>query len=81
MNLSKKKDRLYPCPLSASFHSQPQVTLSHCSVQDVDTAFLMKADLETNVEALVQEIDFLKGLYEEVLGPHCPISSPQGPIL
>lgn len=26
----------------------------------------MKADLETNVEALVQEIDFLKGLYEEV---------------
>ncbi|XP_036848259.2 keratin, type II cuticular Hb2 [Manis javanica] len=33
--------------------------------KDVDTAFLMKADLETNVEALVQEIDFLKGLYEE----------------
>lgn len=27
---------------------------------------MMKADLETNVEALVQEIDFLKGLYEEV---------------
>lgn len=26
----------------------------------------MKSDLETNVEALVQEIDFLKGLYEEV---------------
>ncbi|XP_049740842.1 keratin, type II cuticular Hb2 [Elephas maximus indicus] len=33
--------------------------------KDVDTAFLMKADLETNVEALLQEIDFLKGLYEE----------------
>ncbi|XP_008058588.1 keratin, type II cuticular Hb2 [Carlito syrichta] len=33
--------------------------------KDVDTAFLMKADLETNAEALVQEIDFLKGLYEE----------------
>ncbi|XP_028388568.2 keratin, type II cuticular Hb2 isoform X4 [Phyllostomus discolor] len=33
--------------------------------KDVDTAFLMKSDLETNVEALVQEIDFLKGLYEE----------------
>ncbi|XP_066209745.1 keratin, type II cuticular Hb2 [Saccopteryx leptura] len=33
--------------------------------KDVDTAFLLKADLETNVEALVQEIDFLKGLYEE----------------
>lgn len=26
----------------------------------------MKADLETNMEALVQEINFLKGLYEEV---------------
>ncbi|XP_004461010.1 keratin, type II cuticular Hb2 [Dasypus novemcinctus] len=33
--------------------------------KDVDTAFLVKADLETNVEALVQEIDFLKGLHEE----------------
>ncbi|XP_019579910.2 keratin, type II cuticular Hb2 [Rhinolophus sinicus] len=33
--------------------------------KDVDTAFLMKADLETNMEALVQEINFLKGLYEE----------------
>ncbi|XP_047596764.1 keratin, type II cuticular Hb2 [Lutra lutra] len=33
--------------------------------KDVDTAFLMKADLETNAEALVQEINFLKGLYEE----------------
>ncbi|KAM9229675.1 LOW QUALITY PROTEIN: keratin, type II cuticular Hb2 [Dugong dugon] len=33
--------------------------------KDVDTAFLMKADLETNVEALLQEIDFLRGLYEE----------------
>lgn len=32
----------------------------------MDTAFLTKADLETNVEALVQEIDFLKSLYEEV---------------
>lgn len=32
----------------------------------MDTAFLMKADLETNMEALVQEINFLKGLYEEV---------------
>ncbi|XP_006163235.1 keratin, type II cuticular Hb2 [Tupaia chinensis] len=33
--------------------------------KDVDTAFLMKADLETNAEALAQEIDFLRGLYEE----------------
>lgn len=44
--------------------------LGHSSVlallQDVDTAFLMKADLETNVEALELEINFLKNLFEEV---------------
>uniref|UniRef100_A0A8C5LHQ8 Keratin 82 n=1 Tax=Jaculus jaculus TaxID=51337 RepID=A0A8C5LHQ8_JACJA len=34
-------------------------------VQDVDTAFLVKADLETNVEALEHEIEFLKALFEE----------------
>ncbi|KAM8981105.1 keratin, type II cuticular Hb2 [Sarcophilus harrisii] len=33
--------------------------------KDVDTAFLIKADLETNVEALLQEINFLRNLYEE----------------
>eukprot|EP00069_Balaena_mysticetus_P013450 bmy_22066T0 len=33
--------------------------------KDMDTAFLIKADVETNVEVLVQEIDFLKSLYEE----------------
>ncbi|XP_037701577.1 keratin, type II cuticular Hb4 [Choloepus didactylus] len=31
--------------------------------KDVDTAFLNKSDLEANVDALVQEIDFLKTLY------------------
>lgn len=31
----------------------------------------MKSDLETNLEALLQEIDFLKGLYEEV--PAAPL--------
>lgn len=46
--------------------------------QDVDTAFLMKADLETNVEALVQEIDFLKGLYEEVPAARPPTGGRQG---
>ena len=35
-------------------------------MQDVDTAFLSKADLEDNVETLIQEIDFLKTLYEAV---------------
>uniref|UniRef100_G1SDF4 Keratin 82 n=1 Tax=Oryctolagus cuniculus TaxID=9986 RepID=G1SDF4_RABIT len=33
--------------------------------KEVDTVFLVKADLETNMEALVQEINFLKNLYEE----------------
>lgn len=36
-------------------------------LQDVDTAFLVKADLETNLEALEHEIEFLKALFEEVL--------------
>ncbi|XP_054446758.1 keratin, type II cuticular Hb4 isoform X2 [Pteronotus mesoamericanus] len=31
--------------------------------KDVDTAFLNKSDLETNVDTLAQEIDFLKTLY------------------
>ncbi|KAF4010219.1 hypothetical protein G4228_001594 [Cervus hanglu yarkandensis] len=31
--------------------------------KDVDTAFLSKADLEANVDTLIQEIDFLKTLY------------------
>ena len=36
------------------------------SSQDVDCAYLRKSDLEANVEALIQEIDFLRRLYEEV---------------
>lgn len=35
-------------------------------MQDVDAAFLNKSDLETNVDTLVQEIDFLKTLYMAV---------------
>ncbi|KAL4701566.1 hypothetical protein H8959_015570 [Pygathrix nigripes] len=34
-------------------------------LQDVDCAYLRKSDLEANVEALIQEIDFLRRLYEE----------------
>nr|XP_042120629.1 keratin, type II cuticular Hb4 isoform X3 [Peromyscus maniculatus bairdii] len=33
--------------------------------KDVDTAFLNKSDLEANVDALAQEIEFLKALYME----------------
>ena len=36
------------------------------SSQDVDCAYLRKSDLEANVEALIQETDFLRRLYEEV---------------
>lgn len=32
----------------------------------MDCAYIRKSDLEANVEALVQEIDFLRRLYEEV---------------
>ncbi|KAK2502709.1 hypothetical protein MC885_014543 [Smutsia gigantea] len=33
--------------------------------KDVDCAYLRKSDLEANAEALTQEIDFLRRLYEE----------------
>lgn len=39
-------------------------------MQDVDAAFLNKSDLEANVDALAQEIEFLKALYLEVR-PFC----------
>lgn len=40
---------------------------THPSIlQDVDCAYLRRSDLEANVEALTQEIDFLRRLYEEV---------------
>lgn len=39
--------------------------------QDVDCAYLRKSDLEANAEALTQEIDFLRRLYEEVRRIHC----------
>lgn len=58
----------------------PQLQLSMLQSQDVDAAFLMKADLETNVEALVQEIDFLKGLYEEVPAAALPTGGRSGPV-
>uniref|UniRef100_G3TBE8 Keratin, type II cuticular Hb3-like n=1 Tax=Loxodonta africana TaxID=9785 RepID=G3TBE8_LOXAF len=35
--------------------------------KEVDCAYLRKSDLEANVEALTQEIDFLQRLYEEEL--------------
>ena len=36
-------------------------------VQDVDSAYLVKADLEDKVGALTDEINFLRNVYEEVL--------------
>lgn len=35
-------------------------------MQDVDTAFLNKSNLEANADALAQEVEFLKALYLEV---------------
>ena len=34
----------------------------------MDCAYLRKSDLQANAEALTQEIDFLRRLYEEVRG-------------
>lgn len=34
--------------------------------QDVDSAYLVKADLEDKVGALTDEINFLRNVYEEV---------------
>lgn len=45
--------------------------------QDVDCAYLRKSDLEANVEALVEESNFLKRLYDEVRGP-LPTSLEEG---
>lgn len=36
-------------------------------VQDVDSAYLVKADLEDKVGALTDEINFLRNVYEEVM--------------
>uniref|UniRef100_A0A2I2ZAK9 Keratin 81 n=1 Tax=Gorilla gorilla gorilla TaxID=9595 RepID=A0A2I2ZAK9_GORGO len=56
----KKKERSLGAGSPGSFefqHSPP--------FQDVDCAYLRKSDLEANVEALIQEIDFLRRLYDE----------------
>lgn len=51
------------------FHSHMQVCLFVCllCVQDVDSAYLVKADLEDKVGALTDEINFLRNVYEEVM--------------
>ena len=38
-------------------------------VQDVDSAYLVKADLEDKVGSLTDEINFLRNIYEEVPQP------------
>jgi len=35
-------------------------------LQDVDSAYMVKADLEDKVGALTDEINFLRNVYEEV---------------
>lgn len=39
---------------------------AHVCVQDVDSAYLVKADLEDKVGSLTDEINFLRNIYEEV---------------
>lgn len=38
----------------------------HAHAQDVDSAYLVKADLEDKVGSLTDEINFLRNIYEEV---------------
>lgn len=47
---------------------QPRSLYHSVLSQDVDCAYIRKSDLEANAEALTQEIDFLRRLYEEVRG-------------
>ena len=42
----------------------------------MDCAYLRKSDLEANAEALIQEIDFLRRLYEEVRGLSAMVGIP-----
>lgn len=35
-------------------------------LQDVDVSFMQKVDLQANVDRLIDEINFLKALYEAV---------------
>lgn len=41
-----------------------------CVPQDVDSAYLVKADLEDKVGALTDEINFLRTIYDEVMHIH-----------
>lgn len=41
-----------------------------CVPQDVDSAYLVKADLEDKVGALTDEINFLRTIYDEVMFIH-----------
>lgn len=40
-------------------------------VQDVDSAYMNKVELETKVDALMDEINFLRAFYEAVSSAHC----------
>ena len=51
---------------SGDHHQGSSLLKDSPSSQDVDCAYLRKSDLEANVEALIQETDFLRRLYEEV---------------
>lgn len=48
--------------------------------QDVDSAYLVKADLEDKVGALTDEINFLRTIYDEVTQTHIPNYSHLGAI-
>ena len=58
-----------PRHIAAKPSERPEDSWPHSPLnptQEVDCAYLRKSDLEANSEALIQEIDFLRRLYEEV---------------
>lgn len=54
--------------VSSSINLTPAVNsnLTFLLSQDVDSAYMVKVDLETKVDGLQDEINFLRAIYEEV---------------
>lgn len=68
-----------PRHTAAKLSQGPEDSWSHSPLnptQEVDCAYLRKSDLEANAEALTEEIDFLRRLYEEVRGLSAMVAVP-----
>lgn len=54
-----------PSPL-VSGNTRQKIRLSFLALQDVDSAFMNKVDLQSRVDSLFGEVNFLKQLFEIV---------------